>query len=168
MHERVDERAHETRGDVRREYGLRIRSLALGLIGVADTVEFRRDGTAWRPFPVEHKRGKSKGDNACDRVQLCAQAICLEEMCACSIPAGALFYRETRQREDVAFDTALRALTADLARRFHELVADGVTPMPVFGSYCRSCSLLSDCRPRLVVVHKSAQTDLHRMLNASL
>jgi len=112
MHKRVDEREHETRGDVRREYGLRIRSLALGLSGIADTVEFRRDGESWHPFPVEHKRGKPKGDNPCDRVQLCAQAICLEEMCDCAIPAGALFYGETRQREDVAFDPTLRALTA--------------------------------------------------------
>ena len=163
MHKRVDEREHETRGDMRREYGLRIRSLALGLIGVADTVEFRRDGETWRPFPVEFKRGKSKGDNPCDRVQLCAQAICLEEMCACTIPAGALFYGETRQREDVAFDFALCTLTADLARRFHELVAGGSTPAPVYGSYCRSCSLLSDCRPRLVGAHCSAQAYLRRM-----
>ena len=166
MHQRVDEREHETRGDVRREYGLRIRSLALGLSGIADTVEFRRTGTTWAPFPVEHKRGKSKGDNPCDRVQLCAQAICLEEMCACTIAAGALFYGETRQREDVTFDHALRALTADLAQRFHALVTEGVTPPPVYGSYCRSCSLASDCRPQLVAGHKSAQTYLHRMLTS--
>jgi CRISPR-associated exonuclease Cas4 len=163
MHKRVDEREHETRGDMRREYGLRIRSLALGLIGVADTVEFRRDGEKWLPFPVEFKRGKPKGANPCDRVQLCAQAICLEEMCACSIAAGALFYGETRQREDVALDPALRALTFDLARRFHELVAAGNTPAPVYGPYCRSCSLLSDCRPRLVGSHRSAQAYLRRM-----
>ena len=166
MHKRVDEREHETRGDVRREYGLRIRSLALGLIGVADTVEFRQEGGTWRPFPVEHKRGKSKGDNPCDRVQLCAQAICLEEMCNCAIPAGALFYGETRQREDVGFDPALRDLTADLARRFHDLVAGGVTPPPVYGPYCRSCSLLSDCRPRLVANRRSAAAYLHRMLTS--
>ena len=166
MHKRVDEREHETRGDVRREYGLHIRSLALGLLGVADTVEFRRQGAAWLPFPVEFKHGKSKGDNPCDRVQLCAQAICLEEMCACVISAGALFYGETRQREDVTFDSALRALTADLARRFHELVATGVTPPPVFSACCRSCSLLSDCRPQLVASHRSAQGYLRRILTA--
>jgi CRISPR-associated exonuclease Cas4 len=164
MHQRVDEREHETRGDVRREYGLRIRSLTLGLSGIADTVEFRRrNGAAWHPFPVEHKRGKSKGDNPCDRVQLCAQAICLEEMCACTIPAGALFYGETRQREDVAFDCALRAMTTELARRFQELVAGGVTPPPVYGAYCRACSLLAECRPRLIQAHRSAQLYLHQV-----
>lgn len=157
MHKRVDEREHETRGDVRREYGLHIRSRALGLIGVADTVEFRRDGSVWKPFPVEYKRGSSKGDNPCDRVQLCAQAISLEEMCDCDIAAGALFYGETRQREDVVFDHALRTLTGDLARRFHELIERGVTPQPVYGAYCRSCSLLADCRPRLVAGHRSAR-----------
>lgn len=163
MHKRVDEREHETRGDMRREHGLRIRSLVLGLIGIADTVEFRREGSAWRPFPVEHKRGKSKGDNPCDRVQLCAQAICLEELCACVLPAGALFYGETRQREDVVFDPILRGLTADLARRFHDLVRGGITPPPVQGPYCRSCSLFADCLPA-VSSRRSARAYLHRAL----
>lgn len=168
MHRRVDEREHETRGNVRREFGLRIRSLALGLIGIADCVEFRRETSDWMPFPVEYKRGSPKGDNPCDRVQLCAQAICLEEMCSCAIGAGALFYGETRQREDVAFDPSLRILTADLARRFHALVAAGITPPPVYGPYCRSCSLQGDCRPRLVSSGRSAQSYLHRFLTSDL
>lgn len=168
MHKRVDEREHETRGNIRREYGLHIRSLALGLRGIADAVEFRRQGTSWQPFPVEHKRGESKGDNPCDRVQLCAQAICLEELCAASIPAGALFYGVTRQREDVAFDAALRALTLDTARRLHALVASGVTPPPVYSPRCKSCSLLVDCRPRLVSSRRSARLYLHRLLTSEL
>ena len=164
MHQRVDERAHETRGDVRREYGLRIRSLALGLFGVADTVEFHRQADGWHPFPVEHKRGKSKGTNPCDRVQLCAQAVCLEEMCRCAIPAGALFYGETRDREEVAFDFALRAQTAELAQRFHALVAGGLTPAPVHGPPCKACSLLADCRPRTIASRRSARAYLQRVL----
>lgn len=166
MHQRVDEREHETRGDVRREYGLRIRSLVLGLSGVADTVEFRREGDIWEPFPVEHKRGEPKGANPCDRVQLCAQAICLEEMCKCVIPAGALFYGVTRQREDVLFDAALRSLTVDCARRFHALVAGGVTPPPVYGPRCKSCSLMPDCRPRLLAGGRSARTYLQKVVFA--
>lgn len=164
MHHHVHECEHETRGDVRYEYGLRIRSLTLGLNGVADSVEFRRVGDAWVPFPVELKRGKPKGNNPSDRVQLCAQAICLEEMCGATIDAGALFYGQTRKREHVAFDAALRALTADTARHFHALVAAGITPAPVYGPYCRSCSLLANCRPRLVSCRRSARAYLHRLL----
>ena len=80
MHERVHDESRESRGDVRIDYGVSLRSLRLGLIGKADVVEFHRqpDGS-WRPFPVEYKRGKPKADD-CDKVQLCAQAICLEEM----------------------------------------------------------------------------------------
>jgi CRISPR-associated protein Cas4 len=113
LHERAHEAAAEWRGGVRIVRGLRLRSLALGLIGVADVVEFRDAdrggavaGARWRPFPVEYKRGKPKA-NACDEVQLCAQAMCLEEMLECSIADGALFYGKTRRRKDVAFTMTL-------------------------------------------------------------
>ena len=92
-----------------------------GLSGMADVVEFHRqaDGS-WLPFPVEYKRGKPKADD-CDKVQLCAQAICLEEMLDAQIPAGALFYGKTRRRQDVVFDNRLRAKTEETARAFREL-----------------------------------------------
>ena len=99
MHERVHEEGKESRGDVRIEFGMPLRSLRLGLIAKADVVEFHRDreypDDLWRPFPVEYKRGKPKKGNF-DKVQLCGQAMCLEEMLDVEIPAGALFYGKTR------------------------------------------------------------------------
>ena len=105
MHERVHEQDHESRGSVRIEYGLPLRSLRLGLIGKADVVEFHRAGKGrGQPFPVEYKRGKPKIDH-CDLIQLCAQAICLEEMLSVSVPEGAIFYGRTRRRLDVTFES---------------------------------------------------------------
>ena len=107
VHEKVDTANRESRGNIRIEYGVPMRSLRLGLIGKADVVEFHRNGDKWTPFPVEYKRGKPKGGN-CDKVQLCAQALCLEEMLNVEIPEGSLFYGQTRRREDVTFDEKLR------------------------------------------------------------
>ena len=114
MHERVDSGGETPRGDVRVEYSVPLRSLWLGVTGKADVVEFhRKTGTGktkramWLPFPVEYKRGKPKKGNY-DKVQLCAQAMCLEEMLDAEIPCGALFYGKTRRRQDVMFDHALR------------------------------------------------------------
>ncbi len=166
LHERVHEAAAESRGDVRIVRGLRLRSLQLGLIGVADVVELHRDadlGAAvaglsgrWRPFPVEYKRGKPKAD-ACDEVQLCAQAVCLEEMLGCSIADGALFYGTTRRRKDIAFDPSLRATVASAATRLHALVAAGITPPAQYAKKCDACSLKDVCLPEL---HKSARAYL--------
>jgi CRISPR-associated exonuclease Cas4 len=107
-----------------------VRSLRLGLIAKTDMVEFHRDtehpDDVWLPFPVEYKRGRPKKDNS-DKVQLCAQALCLEEMLDVDIPAGALFYGKTRRRQDVVFDSDLRRETEDAAQRFHELFESGHT-----------------------------------------
>src|SRR3989337_2446466 len=116
MHDKVDTANKESRGNIRIEYSVPMRSLRLGLIGRADVVEFHKPGNKWIPFPCEYKRGKPKPDN-CDKVQLCAQAICLEEMMNVEIPAGALFYGETRHRHDVEFYTALRQGTGKSAAR---------------------------------------------------
>ncbi|NOZ68248.1 MAG: CRISPR-associated protein Cas4 [Deferribacteres bacterium] len=146
MHDRVDTATHETRRNIRTEFGVPLRSLRLGLIGKADVVEFHRQGDVWRPFPVEYKRGKPKHDN-CDRVQLCAQAICLEEMMSVEIERGALFYGSIRRREDVVFDRALRVETETTAERVHDLINSGITPEPDYSRKCRSCSLVRLCMP---------------------
>src|SRR4030042_5519578 len=126
MHERVHEQDHESRGNVRIEYGLPLRSLKLGLVGKADVVEFHRlDKDKWQPFPVEYKRGKPKPDD-CDKIQLCAQAICLEEMLGVEVPCGALFYGKTRHRLEVTFDPSLRENTQQAAARAHEVISSGV------------------------------------------
>lgn len=144
LHERVDAGGAERRPGVRIERGVPLRSFALGVAGRADVVEFH--GTPPQPFPVEYKRGKPKPHRA-DEVQLCAQAICVEEMCGCDVARGALFYGETRRRIDVAFDVALRALTANVARQTRAMIAAGITPQPVLTPGCRRCSLHDECCP---------------------
>jgi len=150
LHERVDEPgSHGQVAGVRVEYALPIRSLRLGLAGRADAVEIRKGAEGkLLPTPVECKRGHPKADLS-DKVQLCAQALCLEEMLACSIPSGALFYGETRHRLEVAFDQELRKEVEILAARLHALVEKGVAPPPPSGALkkCRNCSLNGACLP---------------------
>lgn len=164
MHERVHDESRESRGDVRIDYGVSLRSLRLGLIGKADVVEFhRRPDGSWLPFPVEYKRGKPKADD-CDKVQLCAQAICLEEMLSVAIPEGALFYGQTRHRLDVVFDEVLRRETEETARLTHALIASGRTPPPVYEKRCESCSLMADCLPKTIQKRRSVRNYLTRIL----
>jgi CRISPR-associated exonuclease Cas4 len=165
MHEHVHDEGDESRGDVRIERGASLRSLRLGLIGKADVIEYHRqaDGT-WRAFPVEYKRGKPKPDHS-DKVQLCAQAICLEEMLNVYIPAGALFYGKTRRRLDVDFDEALRWETQEVAKRTHDLIDAGITPAPVYAKRCESCSLMAECMPRTIQKKRSVESYLKRMLD---
>ena len=185
LHERVDERASETRRTLRQATAVRIASRRLGIAGVADMVEFHLSesdcdaaGTRiaaalpglsgfWRPFPVEYKRGRPKSHRA-DEVQLCAQAMCLEEMLDVSIPAGALFYGEPRRRTDVVFDADLRRLTEEAAQGVRELLASGETPPPTFGKWCASCSLVEECRPKLVASHRSALAWLDREMEEAI
>lgn len=158
LHDRVDDGMAEGRGDVRIVRGIPLRSLRLGLAGRADVVELHRERDAfrgaiiasldgrWTPFPVEYKRGEPKWMD-CDRVQLCAQALCLEEMLSTEVARGALFYGRIRRREEVTFDKALREATERAARRFHEIIASGSTPLVYRAPKCRSCSLLPVCLP---------------------
>jgi len=149
MHDKVDTTNRESRGNVRIEYAVPIRSLRLGLIGKADVVEFHRmDDGIWIPFPVEYKRGKPKIDD-CDKVQLCAQAICLEEMLNVEIKKGALYYGRTRRREDVVFDEKLWRETEEAARKVHDLIESGTTPKPEYSKKCKKCSLYELCMPRV-------------------
>lgn len=174
LHERVDSGIHELRRDTRIAATLRLVSHRLGVAGIADMVEFHRVGDTdsqgvmlpnargrWLPFPVEYKHGKPN-DRQADEVQLCAQAMCLEEMLNVAVPAGALFYGTTRRRLDVAFDAALRALTERTADDVHRLLADGRIPDPEYGKWCKSCSLLDDCQPR--TRNHSARMWLERQL----
>jgi len=164
MHERVHEEGSEMRAGVRIERGVSLRSLRLGLIGKADVVEFhRREDGIWRPFPVEYKRGKPKPDH-CDKIQLCAQALCLEEMIQAEIPGGALFYGQTRRRLDVVFDNNLRRETEEVARQVRELLNSGKTPKPVYAKRCDNCSLIADCLPKAIQKRRSVKNYLQRMM----
>ena len=163
LHDKVHEAGEESRRELRVVRALRIQSMALGLHGVADIVEFHRqpDGT-WQPFPVEYKRGRPKPEPI-DSVQLCAQGICLEEMLGQIVPGGAIFYGKNHRRIDVPFSVELKAETRRLADELHSLIASGITPAAEYGPRCRSCSLLELCQP-LAVKHSATQY-LARLLN---
>ena len=148
LHNRVDEAGVEKRRDVKRVFGLPIRCLRLGLVGKADVVEFHRQADGrWTPYPVEHKRGRRKEEDW-DRVQLCAQALCLEEMLGVSVPEGALFYGKEQRREVVVIGDELRRKTEEVATAVHRLLADGRTPPPAYSPKCDNCSLVGICLPR--------------------
>jgi len=121
----------------------------LGIEGVADVVEYHKqaDG-AEIPYPIEYKRGKPKAHLA-DEVQLCAQALCLEEMHGVSVPEGALFYGEVRRRHSVVFDAELRNLTAQTIVACRTIVHTKITPKAIFKSKkCSGCSLIDQCHPK--------------------
>ena len=145
LHERTDAGGRERRSGVTIERSVPLRSLRLGVSGIADVVEVREDD---RPFPIEYKRGRPEGHRA-DEVQLCAQAMCLEEMLDRPVPEGALFYGRSRRRKAVVFDTALRGLTERVAADTRSLLAAGNTPPPEFEARkCNACSLKEVCQPQ--------------------
>jgi len=169
LHDRADSPETEVRGDVRIARGLRLRCLRLGLTGRADVVEFHRTeddaavlagmrphGAAlpgvpglWQPFPVEYKRGRLRHEEGSE-IQICAQALCLEEMLIVHVPAGAIFYGKTARRLEITFDTELREKTEDTASRLHALFHEGKTPMARYEKKCAKCSLLSLCMPKAI------------------
>ena len=181
MHDRVHSNGRESRGAVRIEFSVPIRSFELGVVGQADVVEYHltdiRDVTVLdenmvnnskekkcrQPFPVEYKRGKPKKDN-CDKVQLCAQAICLEEMTGISVPKGALFYGKSRRRQDVIFDRAIMDETIDEANRLHELIKLGRTPAPVYTKKCDTCSFIDICLPKAISQKRSVARYISAMV----
>lgn len=180
MHDRAHEPGTESRGDIRISRGLRLRSLRLGLSGIADVVEFHRCGHrgdadmndaqvvaggvrlpgvsgSWVPFPVEYKRGRPKSGSY-DEIQLCAQALCLEEMLDVPVPGAALFYGKPVRRFEVALTPSLREETERLAIRLHELMRLCVTPPSIYEKKkCDSCSLISVCMPERLSEHRTVE-----------
>lgn len=159
LHERVhDETFAESRKNLLTMRGMRVRSPALGVSGACDLVEFISDDQGvtlagregkWKPYPVEFKRGESKESTDADRLQLCCQAMCLEEMLCCAIPEGALFYGQTRRRENISFTEELRETVRAMLREMHEYARRGYTPKVKTGAHCRACSLKDICLPIL-------------------
>lgn len=144
-HERVHARRKSRCEESRKEAGLRLVSHAHGIQGVADLVEFLTDGT---PFPVEYKRGKERPwDN--DDVQLCAQALCLEEMTGKAVPSGAIYHILSKRRRTVEFSTRLRELTRETIREVRNLLSADCLPPVVKVPHCRKCSLRAVCMPGL-------------------
>lgn len=158
----LHEKAHDTnikekRGDIIVSRGMAIFSRSLGLTGNCDVVElhkssdgvniFGRDGT-FKPVPIEYKKGKPKED-ASDTLQLCAQAMCLEEMLLCEIPEAFLFYGETKRRLKVVLDNGLRDQVKTIVKEMHELYEKRYTPKVKLSKRCKACSLAELCMPKL-------------------
>lgn len=162
LHERVDAGFRENRRGRKQVSGLRLGSARLGIHGRLDVLEMVQvesdagdsqsmcvwpgvDGR-WVVYPVEHKRGTAKAD-LCDKIQLCAQAMCLEEMFGSEVSRGFLFYHEQKHRLEVEFDEELRRETIEACRDLHDLIKSARLPEPKTGPYCKSCSLKTICQP---------------------
>jgi len=147
LHERVDSGAAEQRRDTRYERGVMLESQQYRIRGKMDLLEIQA-GNPPLYFPVEYKRGKPKIEDW-DRIQLCAQALCLEEMRNCHIDEGALWYWEVRRRETITITSELRAATLAAIQGAHALLAAGVTPHPIADARrCKACSLVDLCAPQ--------------------
>lgn len=178
MHERVDDPyASDNRLAKITWRALPLVSYVLGLYGRADVVELLpakesdddgtisvegRDGR-WCIHPVEYKRGKPKTDD-CDSIQLCAQAMCLEEMHQVKLTKGALFYGETRHRLEVDFSMSLRQKVIANSEKMHALYSKGFTPRATYAPKCKSCSLINDCMPQYLFNTLSASEYLNHVL----
>lgn len=159
MHERAhDSGLREKRGSLIITRDMRIFSPTLGVSGACDVVEFRRSKTGipipgetglYQPFPVEYKHGAPREDSAND-LQLCGQAMCLEEMLCCDIPKGALYFGEIRRRVEVAFTPELRQEVLDCLKEMHALYQRGHTPKVKPTKSCNACSLNGLCLPKLM------------------
>lgn len=159
LHEKAHDREfEESRGDLLIKRGVSVFSDELGISGQCDVLEYRRSAEGiplagkeglWQPYPVEYKRGKSRDDGA-DALQLCAQALCLEQMLCCDIPEGALFHGETRRRERIVLTSELREQVKSLLQEMHDLYRRGYTPKVKPTKACNACSLKDLCLPKLL------------------
>lgn len=168
LHEKTHEESRESRRDVRIVRALRLHSLRLGLVGQADVIEFPMGSLAGLPPKiVEFKHGKPKAID-CDEVQLCAQAMCLEEMTGLHLQEAEFFYGRPRRRHDVELTKELRTRTESLALRLHVLTEAGVTPPAIWGKRCESCSLVEICLPETMQGKKSAKKYIDSLIRSSL
>ena len=159
MHEKAhDSSLRESRGELYILRGISVHSSELGISGQCDVLEYHRGNTGiplsgkeglWQPYPVEYKKGSPK-ENDADRLQLCAQAMCLEEMLCCDIPEGALFYGETRRREIIQFSEELRGTVRGYLSEMHDYAKRGHTPRVKPTKSCNACSLKELCLPKLL------------------
>ena len=176
LHENAHNRDFtESRGNVIITRDMRVYSPNLGVSGSCDVLEFHRDESGiaiegheglWLPYPVEYKRGSPKADTS-DALQLCGQALCLEYMLGCSIPAGALYYGQTHRRQNIDFSSELRQEVESLIGEMHELYDRGYTPKVKTGKFCNACSLKEICLPKLMRKKSVSDYIRHAMENES-
>jgi CRISPR-associated exonuclease Cas4 len=143
LHERADSSETSFEEGVRAVRSLPLFSERLGLIGKADIVEFDMRGT---PYPVEYKAGPRKA-NVHDDIQLCAQALCLEEMLGKEVPRGEVFHKSSQRRREAVFDEGLRRTTEGMVSLVRAMLSDGKLPAPVADARCPKCSLFDACMP---------------------
>lgn len=159
LHERAhDASLREKRGELMIVRDMRVFSANLGVSGACDVVEFKKSEAGiplsglegkYQPYPIEYKRGSPRTDQA-NHLQLCAQAMCLEEMLCCDIPEGALYYGEIRRRENVLFTEELRQAVKSALEEMHQLYERGYTPKVRPNKSCNACSLKGLCLPKLM------------------
>lgn len=147
LHEKVDTDSYETRGDVKTVRGLRIHSYKYGIVGICDVVEFRQTSKGKEVLPVEFKAGQPKEDIS-DKVQLCAQVFCLEEMLNTQINKAAFFYGKIRRRNLIDIDLQLRTQTEDVINNVRKLISEKRIPIIEYSAKCRNCSLINVCQPK--------------------
>ena len=147
LHEKVDTDTYETRGTLKTVRGLRIHSVEYGIVGRCDVVEFRESKTGDEILPVEFKSGEPKEDIS-DKVQLCAQAFCLEEMLSTKVNRGAFFYGRIRRRDVIEIDNELRSQTKSIIGSVREIVSKKIVPTADYSAKCRNCSLENICQPK--------------------
>ncbi len=145
VHARVDEPASEEIQGVRVERAVPLWSKRLGLVGKADVVEFHGD----TPYPVEYKHGPRR-EHEHDDLQVCAQAMCLEEMIGKAVPRGAIFHHSSRRRREVVFDESLRHCVEEAVVAIRKMLAERVLPPPVNDKRCDHCSLKESCMPSVI------------------
>ncbi len=179
MHDKAHETKYEKRANNIITRGLRLFSKKMGVSGQTDVVEFHKAENSsmgctllrfsgiWQPYPVEYKRGKPKTDHS-DEVQLCAQAICLEEMLDIGILEGSIFYGKSRRRQVVAFTDDLRDLTQQTALNIHALFKSEKTPVSNYSKRCNSCSLIEQCLPKRTSSGKRASNYVRKMTDKFL
>lgn len=179
LHERAHSSEVESRPGVLIRRTLPLRSFRLGLSGQADIVEFESVPDAgagiklegrrgfWRPFPIEYKRRKDRAGSEAYRVQLCAQALCLEEMTGAIVASGAIYDGSTRRRTAIAFTQETRAIVELAAGRMHALYQGRKTPRPVYGPKCEKCSMKEVCQPQVVSRCQSVDEYMARALAAN-
>lgn len=150
FHTRVHTAGYYNRSEVTSYKGVWLKSYKLGLIGIADIVEVRYelDGKIQSIWPVEYKKGSKKVNN-CDRLQLAAQVVCLEEMLGLDIKQAYVYYGKTKKREKVPIDSSLRKELFDVCNKMHQLYLEGGIPMPHYSTKCDQCSLYEYCMPKI-------------------
>lgn len=154
LHSRVDSGEPETRKGIKFERGVQVAAHSLGLTGKMDLLE--KDLSTGKITPVEYKRGKPKPSDW-DEIQLCAQALCLEEMTGQTIKEGALWYHQTRHRHPVEFSEALRQRTREVIKDVALLFVSGKTPPAKYEKKCNACSLYDLCNPKIMQKDTSSQ-----------